>query len=435
MKKTKIIQAILLAICSFLAVSITTQAIAADKIIAIVNKEVITQSQLNEQVSLARKQAAATRQTLPANLQKFILDRMIDSRLQLQLAKSMGIEVSDDTVNQTIEGIAQRNNLTTAQLREALKREGLDFARYSKDMREQIALSQLHQRVLGGKIKVNDEDVDLQMRAGNPAPKNQQPAQYHVADILLTLPENATPADIAAKRKEAEASLAHLRQGASFEELAVVKSGGPDALKGGDLGWRKLSELPSLFAPYVTKMRPGQLSEIIQAPNGFHILHLIDMRGGDPLHDQKSVTETEVRHILLRTTVLAKASDLKLRLLNIRRDLEHGGDFAKLAEQFSQDTQSAPKGGNLGWIKSGTMEPAFEQAMTSLKPGQISQPFATSAGWHLIQVINRRSVDNSKNFAREQARQLAYGRKADEAIKVWLKQIRAEAYVKIMLGG
>jgi peptidyl-prolyl cis-trans isomerase SurA len=431
----KKIQMILLTLCTLFAINSTAHAASDDKIVAIVNKEIITQNQLNQQIRLAKQQAAATQQRLPGDLTKAILNKMIDTSMQLQLAKSMGIVVSDETVDQSIEGIAQRNNLTIAQLQEALKREGIDFTRYRKDMHEQIILSQLHQRVLGGKIKVNDDDVDTQMRAGATIQKNQPPAEYHVADILLTMPENATAQEIAAKRKEAETSLAHLRQGASFEELAVVKSGGPDALKGGDLGWRKLSDLPSLFVPYVKKMQPGQLSEIIQAPNGFHILHLIEMRGNAPAQTQSSSTETEVRHILLRTTVLAKAADLKLRLINIRRDLDHGADFAKLAEQYSQDAQSASKGGNIGWIKTGTMEPGFEQAMASLKPGQTSQPFATSAGWHLVQVLKRRTADNSKNFAREQARQQAYGHKADEAIKVWLKQMRAETYIKIMLPG
>jgi peptidyl-prolyl cis-trans isomerase SurA len=418
----------LIILCSFFSMYHAASAAPADKIVAVVNDEIIMQSQLNQKMQQAQQQPPGAAGSAPTRQQ--VLDRMIDTSLQLQIAKAMGVEANDEAIDQTIEGIAQRNNMTVAQLREALKKEGMDFTRYRKDIREQMILGQVHQRIVGGKIKVNDDEIDQKMRS-DVAPKNYPPAEYHVADIVLTLPETATTEEIAAKGKEAAMTLAELRQGTPFEALSIVKSGGSDALQGGDLGWRQLSDLPSLFVPYIQKLRPGEMSSPIHTPNGFHILRLLDMRGGDPLRDQRSITETEARHILLRTSVLAKATDLKLRLINIRRDLEHGADFAKVAEQYSQDMQSASKGGDLGWIKSGTMEPAFEQAIDPLKPGQISQPFATSAGWHLVQVLNRRKVDNSKNYLREHARQQAYGQKADAALKIWLKQIRAEAYIKI----
>jgi peptidyl-prolyl cis-trans isomerase SurA len=417
-----------LAMMVMLCLTSIAHAAPADKIVAVVNDEIIMQSQLNQQMQQARQQPPGGTSRTPTRQQ--VLDRMIDTSLQLQIAKSMGIEVNDEAVAQTIEGIAQRNNMTVEQLLEALKKEGMDFTRYRKDIREQMILGQVQQRILGGKIKVNDDEIEQQMRKGS-APKNSMPAEYRVADILLVMPETATTEEVAAKQKEAEMTLGQLRKNIPFEELSVVKSGGSDTLQGGDLGWRKLSELPTLFVPYIQKLRPGEMSAPIRSPNGFHILRLLDMRGGDPLEDQRSIIETEARHMLLRTSVLAKAADLKLRLVNIRRDLENGTDFAKAAEQYSQDLQSASKGGNLGWIKSGTMEPAFEQAMESLKSGQISQPFATSAGWHLVQVLNRRKMDNSKHYLREYARQQAYGQKADAALKIWLKQIRAEAYVKI----
>ncbi|MFU8797882.1 MAG: peptidylprolyl isomerase, partial [Gammaproteobacteria bacterium] len=327
---------LLILLLSFCSLFIAAPVSATDKIVAVINNDIITQSQLSQQARLARQQAAAMQQ--PAPTTERVLDQMINMQLQLQLAKSMGITVSDEAVEQAIESIAQRNNLMPSQLNEALQKEGINPTRYRKDTREQLILSQLHQRVIANKIKVSDEDVEKQLQT-RAVQKSQRPTEYHLTDIILPT------------RKDAEETVAHLRAGKKFEELPFIKAQGIEALEGGDMGWRKLKEIPELFIPYVKDMRPGQLSDIIEAPNGFHVLHMIDMKGELPAQQQRSLTETEARHILLRNSVLTKPSDLQLRLASLRRELEHGADFSTLAAQYSQDAQSAPKGGDLGWIR------------------------------------------------------------------------------------
>ena len=412
-----------------------TYAANLDHIVAIVNDSVITESQLKAQLQTTRAQLQAIHAPMPApaTLQKQVLQSLIDNELQLQLAKKMGMQVDDKTLTQAITDIATRNHLSLPELQEKLHEQGLSYDKYRNEIRQQILISQLQEKQLGPKISVTEQEVaDMlsKMPKQSSQPLSDQAATYHIEDIYIPLADNTTPPQIAAAVQRAQTLLSQSQMGKSFAQLA--KEAHADApLQGGDLGWRKRDELPSIFVDAIKNAKPGQVIGPIKAPNGIHLIKLIAMRGAAPLASNV-VTSYRVRHILIKTNPLTNDAQAKTRLIELRADILRGGDFAKLAAQYSQDPGSAIKGGDIGWITDDMVDPRFAGVMDNLKPGQISEPFKSQFGWHIAQILERKVTNDAKAQRLNQARELVYQRKTHEALQSWLRQLRGQAYIKIV---
>lgn len=397
-----------------------------DRIIAIVDNNVITASELNDQISTVKLQLRQQNMQAPGGqtLQKQVLERAIIEQIQLQLAESSGIRIDDESLNQAISGIASQNKMTLVQFREALQEDGFDFGKFRENIRKEIILRRLRQQYVDSRITITEQEVEsflaTQRRQGNGSD------EYHLGHILVALPEAATPDQIRQGQEKANGILNQLKEGADFNQIAVSSSDGQQALNGGDLGWRKAGELPTLFAELAPHMSPGDLSNLIRSPSGFHIIKLFDHRAGQP----HIVTQTRARHILIRLSALITDPQAEETLYDVKRRLAAGEDFAVLAQNLSEDKASAASGGDLGWVEPGEMIPDFEQAMDQLKPGDISNPVKTRFGWHLIQVLERRDYDNTEEFTREKARDVIYQRKIEEGTEEWLRRLRDEAYVE-----
>ena len=401
-----------------------------DRILVIVNDDVITETELANRLAETKKQLALEKIKTPPDdmLRKQLLDRMVLERLQLQLAVQTGIRVGESEVDQAIETIARRNNLSVENFRKALAKSGMDVAAYRAQTRDQLTIQQLLEREINNRVNVTDSEVSHFLE--NPQSRADMDVTYHLSHILIGIPESASPEAIQAAKKRAEDILRQLKAGADFEQIAVSYSQGADALKGGGLGWKKPGELPELFLGALKSLSPGDISETLRSPNGFHILKLNDKRGAA---QAEAVTQTHVRHILLRTSEIQSLEDARQKLLNLRERVENGDDFAALARAHSEDTASAASGGDLGWVNPGMMVPEFEKAMNALKPNQLSQPVRTSFGLHLIQVLGRRSHDITQERLEAAARQQIHARKADERYEQWARQLRDEAFVEYMV--
>ncbi|MCC6302857.1 MAG: peptidylprolyl isomerase [Gammaproteobacteria bacterium] len=400
-----------------------------DRIVAVVDNDVITESELSDRIATVKLQLRRQGMQPPSGptLQKQILERAVLERIQLQLAESNGIRVDDETLNQAISGIASQNNMSLEEFRDALQNDGFDFVKFREDIRKEITLRRLRQQYVDSRITITDQEVDsflaTQRRQGNGSD------EYHIGHILIALPEAATPERIQQVQTRADDILSQLRSGADFHQIAISSSDGQQALNGGDLGWRKAGELPTLFAELVPNMKPGEISNLIRSPSGFHIIELFDHRTGQ----QHIVTQTLARHILVRLSALTTDGKAKEILADAKRRIAAGEDFATLARNISEDKASASNGGDLGWVEPGQMIPDFEAAMDRLSPGEISDPVKTRFGWHLIQVEDRREYDDTEEFTRDKARDAIYQRRIEEGTEEWLRRLRDEAYVEYRL--
>jgi peptidyl-prolyl cis-trans isomerase SurA len=407
--------------------------VLVDRIVAVVNKEVVTSTELADQVATAERQLSRQGTSLPdhATLERQVLEHLILVKAQLQLARDSGIRVDDTQIDRAIERIAQRNNMSVGDFRRTLERDGVLFDKFRSDVRDQIILARLREREVDDKIQVSDSEVDLFLEQNKESAQDSK-LEYNVAHILVRLPDQASPEQIEAARTRAEKARAEALGGGDFAKLAASYSDGPDALKGGALGWRAADRLPELFSAALKNMKPGEVSEVLRSPAGFHLLKLLDRRevsgeAGPP------IKQTHVRHILIRTNEAVSEADARRRLEDLRERIVRGGaDFAELARLHSEDG-SAARGGDLGWVYPGDTVPDFERAMDALKPGEISQPVKTPFGWHLIQVLERRTAGMSAERRRLLARQALRERKADEAYQEWLRQLRDQTYVEMHL--
>lgn len=399
-----------------------------DRIVAVVNDDVILKSQLDNFLRTVKAQLHSRGVPLPPEhvLEKQALERMVLVRLQVQTAEQTGIHVSDETLNRAIQSIAKRNNLTIDQFRQALQSEGYDYAQFRHNIRDQILITRLQQRNVDNRIHVSKQEVDNYL--SNPTNRGDDKL-YEIQHILIALPDAATPAQIEAARAKAQKILAQLRHGADFGRLAVSVSDGQKALEGGNMGWFPAGQMPTLFAAQILNMKPGDISGIIRSSSGFHIIKLMAVKTAK----KHIIEQTHVRHILIKTNAVVSDSDARARLEQLRQRILNGASFAELARANSQDTMSASKGGDLGWVSPGETVPTFERAMNSLKPGQISQPIKTRFGWHLIQVLGRRKFDDTKAYLRAQAREAIRARKRQEALELWLRRLRDEAYIQYRL--
>ncbi len=424
------VRLLLVVLLSLPAFASGQRAVLVDRIVAVVNKEVITYSELNEAVGAAQRQLGRQGTPAPSQavLERQILERLILDKAQLQMARDIGIRVDELQLDRAVQRIAQRNNMTLADFRQVLERDGVPFDAWREDLREQILLSRLREREVNDKIQVSDGEIDLFLEELKTNPTR---AEFNLSHVLVRIPEQASPERIAEARARAEKAQAEARAGADFGGIAASHSDAPDALNGGALGWRTQDRLPALFAGALRGMKAGEVSEVLRSPAGFHVLKLTERRdaaGGDA-----PVTQTRVRHILIRTNEVVSESDARRRLDDIRERVVNGrADFVEMARVHSDDA-SAGRGGELDWVYPGDTVPDFERAMQELKVGETSPPVRTPFGYHLIQVLERRAADMSPERRRLQARQALRERKSEEAFQEWLRQVRDRAYVELRL--
>lgn len=401
--------------------------IEADRIIAVVNNEVVTLHELRSRVMTVERQLRQQGTQLPPRdvLERHILERIIVDRVQLQFARETGLRIDDAQLDQTLARIAEGSRMGMAQFRASIERDGISWMKFREDIRDEIVISRLREREVDSKIVVSEGEIDNFLESSGAMGSEE----FNLAHILLRVPEQAKPEQLSRLQARAEEIIAQLRRGADFAQLAASYSDAPDGLSGGMMGWRPLERLPALFAEAVPKLKPGEVSEVLRSPAGYHILKLIDRRGG--AIKAQPVEQTRARHILVKTSELVSEAEAKRRLVALKERITHGADFAELARLHSNDL-SAAKGGDLGWLNPGATVPEFEQAMNRLKPGEVGEPVQSPFGWHLIQVLERR-MDVSQEQVRQRARQALRERKADEAYQDWLRQMRDQAYVEYRL--
>ena len=400
--------------------------VPVDRIVAVVNDEVITSNELNDRVQLVVRQLQRGGGQLPPAdvLQRQLLERMINDRVQVQLAKESGIRVDDATVEKAVQRIADDNNLSMTDFRAALERDGIRFSRFREDMRNEILLQRVREKEVENAVVVTDAEVETEL--AREARERGGDTEYQLAHVLVLVPQQATPEQIESRRRRALQALSELRRGATFAQVSATYSDAPDALQGGELGWRAAGRLPSVFLDAIEKLQPGEVSDILRSPNGFHVLKLLDKRGKDA---QPTVAQTRVRHILIRAKEGTSEADVRERLARLRERIAGGADFAELAKVHSEDA-TASKGGDLGWVAPGETVPEFERAMNSLRNGETSAPIQSPFGWHLVQVLERRNEALSEDRKKLAARQTVRARKADEAFQEWLRQTRDRAFVE-----
>lgn len=405
------------------------QVIVIDRIVAVVNNEVITRGDLEERYKLATLQLKQQGTPLPARdiLERQILDRLIVDRVQLQLARETGLRVDDAELDRSLQRIAQDNKLTLPQLRAALEKDGVPFAKFREDIRNEIILSRLRQREVDNRIVVSESEIENFINAQKGGDERRE--EFNISHILVAVPENASPEQIQARRARAEQALQQIRTGADFRQVAATFSDAPDALQGGTIGWRDSQRLPTLFVDALKPLRNGEVAQLLRSPNGFHILRLNDRRGAS---SKVIVRQTHARHILIKTNELVPEAEARRRLEALKERLDNKADFAALARLHSEDASGA-KGGDLGWISPSDTVPDFERAMDALAPGQVSAPVQTPFGWHLIQVLERRDEDLSSDRRRGAALNALRARKSDDSYQEWVRQLRDRAYVEYRL--
>ncbi|WP_079436906.1 peptidylprolyl isomerase [Zoogloea sp. LCSB751] len=423
-------------IVSLLAAYLVTQSafaangpVEVDRIVAVVNSEVITLSDLRQRVDQVTRQLSRQGTALPPAdvLQKQVLERQIMERLQIQLANETSLRVDDVTLDRAIGRIADNNKLSMTDFRKALEKDGVSWDRFREEIRNEILISRVREREVESRIVISDAEVSNFLIHPENVVGQQE---FNLAHILIRTPEGATPEQLARVRARAEDVAARIARGEAFDKLAASFSDAPDALTGGNLGWRSAERLPSLFAEAVTNLKPGETTRILRSAAGFHIVRVVDRRGGSEAAAPTQVQQTHARHILVKTSEVVSDAEARRRLADLRERVVQGGaSFADLAKVHSADL-SASKGGDLGWIYPGDTVPEFEQAMDALKPGEISQPVQSPFGWHLIQVEERRTQDVSEDRKRAAARNALRERKMDEAYQDWLRQLRDRAYVE-----
>lgn len=400
-----------------------------DRIVAVVEDDVILERELNVEVSAITQKLQSSNVMIPPEyvLRKQVLERMIVDKLQRQLAARSGIQVSDEMLRNSVADIASRNNMSVDAFKQELARQGMDYKGFEENLRNEIIINQLRGREISSRIKVTDAEVNHYMETQSKA--GSSTTQYHLGHILISVPSGASSGAIQKAKQQADQIVAELRSGKDFRETAISYSNDDNALKGGDLGWRSIGQIPTLFADLVTGMMQGEISDPIRSPSGFHIIKMLETEGSA----QHIVNKTKVRHILIKTNELVDDAEAQKRLLALKERIKDGDDFATLARAHSDDKGSAINGGSLDWVTPGALVPPFEEAMNKLEINQISNPVQTQFGWHLIQVLGRESQDDSAQFRKDKIRDEIRKRKIEEETELWLRRLRDEAYVEIEL--
>lgn len=404
--------------------------IELDHIVAVVNRNVITASELARKVSQIRQRLAEKKTQLPPPdvLRKQILDSMVIEQIQVQLAHTSGIRIDDERLNLVISNIAEQNKMSLENFVSTIEKDGITFAHFREEIRKEVIISQLRKNRVGNRILVSEQEVDYQLsKLENKLSLNDE---YHLAHILVAIPESATPDQIESARAKANDITAKLNLGADFAKTAVSSSDGQRALQGGDLGWIKRGQLPTGFADIVPKLEIGAITKSVRSTSGFHIVKVINKR---ILSRKHLIQQTLARHILIKPNAVISNAEASGKIMRIYERISGGSDFGALARASSDDTASAVDGGNLGWVSPGKMVSEFEDVMKRLSPGQISKPFESRFGWHIVQVLSRREHDDTEQYLRNQARTQIHKRKVNEETESWLRRIRDEAYVEYRL--
>lgn len=398
-----------------------------DRIVAVVNDDVILQSELNEAVASVQQQyAGRTEQLPPMNvLQQQVLNRLVLMRLQIQKAQDQGIHVSDADVDQAIQGVAEQNKLSPEQLRAEVERSGASFASFREQLADQITVQRLHQSVVQDSVSVTDSEIDNLLSS-----PTYKAGEVHLAHIQISIPGGADAAAIQAAAAKAEQTLAAIKGGMDFNAAAIRYSDASDALDGGDLGWRRLDEIPPAFADTIASMKPGDVSPALRGPTGFHILKLVDQRQSS----RKMVTELHARQILIKPSELLTPAQAEQKAQDLyHRIVDKHEDFATLAKENSKDDTSANLGGDMGWFPQQAWGQAIATQLGQLKDNEVSQPFQSAAGWHILQRLGERQSDQTTQIERDQARQAIGTRKSEQAYDDYLRDLRSNAYVDILV--
>ena len=398
-----------------------------DRIVAVVEDEVILQSELNDAVAAIQQQYANQPGQLPPIdvLRRQVLDRLILMKLQLQRAEDQGIRVSDADVDQAAQAVAAQNKMSPDQLRAAVEQSGMSYAAYRQQLHDQLVVQKLHENVVRNSVSVTESEINNLLNS-----PNYKAGEVHLAHIQVSIPGGASAADIDTAQKKAEQALAAVKGGMSFKAAAIRFSDAPDALDGGDLGWRRMDEVPPAFADTISSLKPGQVSGILHGPTGFHILQLIDQRA----QPKQVVTEYHARQIMIRPSELLSATQAEQKAQDLyNRIVNKHEDFAKLAKDNSNDDTTANAGGDMSWFQQNDYGTLIGQKLAEMKDGEISQPFQSEAGWHILQRLGTRNSDMTSEIARSQARQAIGNRKADQAYEDFLRDLRSTSYVKILV--
>ncbi len=406
------------------------QPIEVDHIVAVVNSEAITNFELRARIATVERQLQDRKVQPPPRdvLEKQLLERMISDRVQLQFAKETGLRISDIELDASMRRIAEGNRLSLTDFRAALEKDGISWIKFREEIREEIVLARLREREVESRIVVSDGEIDNYL-ANPDQGTNTGNIEVQTAHIILRVPEQATPDQLMRVGARASEALDQIKRGEDFAKVAASYSDVPDGLKGGAMGSRPLDRLPALYADAVKKLQPGEVSDIFRSPAGFHIVKLISRQGENGAAQMLPLKQTHSRHILIKINELVSEDEAQHKLRSLMERLDNGGDFAELARLYSNDL-SATKGGDLGWLNQGDTVPDFEKAMDALKINEISGPVKSPFGFHLIQVLERRTEDATAERKRIAARQVLRERKSDEAYQDWVRQMRDRAYVE-----
>ncbi len=398
-----------------------------DKIVVIVNNDIITQTMLQDRLADFQKQLELGKNTNidPEAIRKQVLERMIRDQIQLQQAKQFGITVDDLMLNRMLERLAKNNHMTLEQFRNTVESEGINYSRFRKQTRDELIVNQLQQRLIANKVNVSEQEITQYIKQNSSEESSN--IRYHLRHILIATPEAASAKDISFAKEKSEAIYDKIKIGDKFEDLALKESNGRNALKGGDLGERKENELPQLFIDAIKTLKPGETSLPVKSASGFHLLQLVKSS-----KDKTIVQQTHARHILIRTSSDLNDEQARQKLLDIKQKITNGDTFAELASQFSEDPGSKINGGDLGWAGPGDFVSEFENVAKTLIIGQLSEPFKSPFGWHILEVLGHRNQDQTKTNKEGQARNAIKKRKIDEELRLWLRRIRDEAYVEFI---
>jgi peptidyl-prolyl cis-trans isomerase SurA len=408
----------------------SSSGVLLDRVAATVNEGVVLSSELDEQMLAITERLQAQKLELPPQnvLRQQVLDRLVLQELQMQRANRAGIKVSDETLNNALRDVAEQNKIALADLPAALAAQGIDYANYREGLRKELVMQILRQRDVNARINVSPREIDqfLERQKKMPSESNE----YNVSHILVAVPQAATPDQLDEATKKADQVYQKATSGEDFGQLAVANSNATTALEGGSLGWRKGPELPTFLAEVIAGMKAGDVTKPIRTPSGFHIAKLNEVRG----NTQTIVNQVHARHILIKPNELQDDATVQQKLTSIRdRILNKGENFAAVASVVSEDPGSSAEGGDLGWAGPGTYVPEFEKQLAQLQPEEISQPFRTQFGWHIIQLLGRRQFDNTNDIIRQKAFMALRESKADEETELWLRRLRDEAYVEYKL--
>ena len=397
-----------------------------DSVAIIVNENIISNQEINDRLQEFKGQLRLQGKKSPPEklLKKQVIERIILDSIQLQLAKAQGIQIDDLTLNKALESIARKNRTTLDQMHRLLEEKGISYKNFREQTRKDMIIRQIQKRMIYSRVKVSQQEIDIfleqQEKSGDAAND-----KYQLAHILIATPEAASPEDVSKALSKAKEVITQLKEGKPFNDVALRFSDGRHALKGGDLGLRSAAELPSLFLDAARRLNIDEITDPLRSAGGFHVLKLVDKKTRQHL-----VKQTHARHILIKSDEITSNEEARIKLTQVKAKLDEGADFATLAAEYSQDPGSKNNGGDLGWATEGTFVPRFTEVMNTLAEDQISEPFKSQFGWHIIQVLERRQQDETAQLIRQKAELAIQNRKADEELQLWLRRARDEAYVE-----